>query len=379
MKYLTIVLSGLLLLAVSAGAPAQMFATHGLDPSFCQTKAVRQTVIYIDDSLMTDGQTAWVTALVRKMKASLSPGEKTTVVQLSPGEGKSAEIWSGCWPEYTAQQRVAIENGGPYILKKDPLKAVEEQQGFFAQELNAALSKVYFQTKRRADAVSFVPAKAPRKQLLRALASDEGRFANSVVTIRAIVYSDMAENSDLGTIFRPGPAEAAQDYAKKLGTHLRKGVFYIFGAVTDISEGPSNLEAAKAFWTAAMRSMAAVVAGFGSDLNVPNGIPRSAWLFDATLREGEQTVDGKLSLLTDAEGILVDSWIGFNRLDIVGLSGTFVCRSGHCKLDGETTASLVTNSPTEVVLLNGTSEQLAGEVGVKGSKLAFPLTAESRR
>lgn len=363
-------------LCVLAAAPAhaQLFSSGGLDPSFCKTKPVRQTVVYVDDMLMIDQKTDWAQKLIGKLKASLSPGERTTVVQLSPAGGASAEIWSGCWPAFTPEQRAEVVKGGPYILQKNPLAGLEQQQGFFARDFVAAVSKIYFASKRPLSAVTIAADRAPKKQILRALASDEGRFSNSMVTVRAIVYSDMAENSDLGSVFKPLPDKPV-NYAEKLGTHLRKSVFYVFGVGEDVTGQQSMQESAKRFWTSALRMMSATVGGFGADLNVPNGIPVKSWLYVLTLKLGDQDVDGKLSVLTDGDGNIVDSWLGFNRLNITGITGSFRCTSGGCKLDGVTTGSLATTSDTEAVLLSGKPQMLSGELGVKGTKNMFPLTA----
>lgn len=362
------------LLGALASAPSHaLFNGQNLDPAFCQTKSVRQTVVYIDDTIMVEGKTAWASELIRKLKASLAPGEKTTVVQLSPTAGSSTEIWSGCWPEYTPAQRASIEKSGPYILSKNPLMALSDQQGYFARDLNAAVSVVYFHTKRAAADAS--ASRMAKKQLLRALASDEGRFANSAVTVRAIVYSDMAENSDLGSVFKPTKPDDWVNYAQKLGTHLRKSVFYVFGAGEGTSEDHATMENAKAFWTRALRSMSATVGGFGSDLNVPNGIPVNTWIFDTMLKEPDQELDGKLAILTDGDGNVIDSWIGFNRLDIAGIVGTFHCVGTSCRLDASTTSSLTTDSPSEMLVLSGDKSRLAGTLGVKGTKAMFPLVA----
>ena len=303
----------------TADAHAQLFSSGGLDPSFCKTKPVRQTVVYVDDMLMIDQRTDWAQKLIGKLKASLSPGERTTVVQLSPSSGASTEIWSGCWPAFTPEQRQEVVKGGPYILKKNPLDGLAQQQGFFARDFVAAVSKVYFSSKRPVSAVMFTADKAPRKQILRALASDEGRFSNSMTTVRAIVYSDMAEHSDLGSVFKP-PPDKPVNYAEKLGTHLRKSVFYVFGVGDDVTGPQSMQESAKVFWANALKMMSATIGGFGADLNVPNGIPAKSWQYVLTLRLGDQEVDGKLSLLTDSDGNIVDSWLGFNRLNISGLT-----------------------------------------------------------
>lgn len=355
-------------------AHAQLFSSGGLDATFCKTKPVRQTVVYIDDMLMVDDRTDWAQKIIGKLRASLSPGERTTVVQLSPAGGRSTEIWVGCWPAFTAEQKAEVAKAGPYILKKNPLDGLEQQQGFFARDFVAAVSKIYFSSKRPSSAVMFTADKAPKKQILRALASDEGRFSNSTITVRAVVYSDMAENSDLGSVFKPSPDKQV-NYAEKLGTHLRKSVFYIFGVGEAVTGRQSMQESAKAFWTGALRMMSATVGGFGADLNVPNGIPVRSWLYVLTLKMGDQEVDGKLSLLTDSDGNIVDSWLGFNRLNISGLTGTFRCISGGCKLDGATTTNLTTTSDTEAVILSGKPERLSGELGVKGTKIMFPMTA----
>ena len=92
--------AGALLLTTSA-ASAQLFGTDSLDPKFCQNNAYRQTVVYVDDMMMIDGRTEWATKLADKLRATLAPGERTTVVRMSPAEGASKELWSGCWPAYT--------------------------------------------------------------------------------------------------------------------------------------------------------------------------------------------------------------------------------------------------------------------------------------
>lgn len=362
-----------LTLCATLPAHAQLFG-GGLDKSFCLTKPVRQTVVYVDDMLMINDKTDWVQRLLGKLKASLAPGERTTVVQLSPGRGSNLEIWSGCWPAFTAEKRAEVAAGGPYLLRGNPLEGLVQQQAYFSRDFVAAVSKIYFAARRPRSSVMFTPENAPKKQILRAIASDEGRFSNSLTTVRAIVYSDMAENSDLGSIFKPLP-DRSVNYATKLGTHLRKSVFYVFGVGEDVSAAPPIHDKAKAFWTNALNMMSATVGGFGADLNVPTGFPVNSLVYVVTLKMGGQQLDGKMSLLTDADGNLVDSWLGFQRLNISGVIGTFRCTRSACRLDGTTTANLATTSDIETLVLSGSQERLSGELGVKGTSAMFPLTA----
>src|SRR3954470_8546984 len=100
----------LLLAGLTAAVPARaaLFGAEGLDPAFCNKPTARQTVVYVDDTMMTDGKTEWATKLSTKLKATLAPGERVTVVRLSPASGQSHEVWSGCWPAYSAADRQKI-------------------------------------------------------------------------------------------------------------------------------------------------------------------------------------------------------------------------------------------------------------------------------
>lgn len=355
-----------------------LFGSHGLDPRFCDQPSLRQTVVYIDDMMMTDGHTDWALKLADKLRSTLAPGERVTVVRLSPVNGQSSALWSGCWPDYNDAERAKIMEQ-TYLFSKSPLAELDEQRKFFLQGFGGALTTIYLSAKRPSASTRFSANNPPAKQILRALASDEGRFANSRITIRAIIYSDMAENSDLGSVFKPPPSPAL-NYGQRLGSYLRRSVFYDFGVGEDVNDDASFQETARAFWSAAIRSMAATVGGIGADLNVPNTLPVKAYDYPITLNFDGQELDGRLSLLTNAEGDLVDSWIGVSRLTSALLTGTFHCKSEgddvSCHLDANTSGGITTNSPSEIVSLAGTDKTgLKGHLGVKGSNAMFDLIA----
>nr|WP_321983598.1 hypothetical protein [uncultured Lichenicoccus sp.] len=369
------------LLAILAAAPARaaLFGPDGLDPAFCRTPSVRQTVVYIDDMMMVEGQIDWARKLAVKLRATLSPGERVTVVRLSPANGQSSEIWSACWPAYTAAQKADIA-GQSFLFSRNPLAGIGDQQKFFLGGMGAALTAIYQQARRPADAARIDASDAPHKDIIRALASDEGRFAASRVTVRAIVYSDMAENSDLGAVIqKPGavmPADPGlSDLGQKLGTRLRRSVFYAYGIGADIDGDPGFGEQARAFWNAALHGMAGTIGGMGADLNVPNLLPVAAYDVPVSLVMDNQSLDGRLSLLTDQDGALVDSWLGISRLGSTGLDGSFRCEpGGACRLDATTTSGLATNAASEHVTLHGPEPgPLNGELGVRAQGMLFKL------
>lgn len=368
----------LILLAVLPGGllaarPAwALFDAEGLDPAFCRQPTVRQTVVYVDDMAVVDGQTDWATKLTSKLRATLTPGERVTVVRLSPGAGQSRELWSGCWPAYTAEQRAKIA-GETYILTASPLTRLGDQQKYFVHDFGVALTAIYADAKRPLASVQVKADHAPAKQIIRALASDEGRFANSQQTVRAIVYSDMAENSDLGSVFNP--ASVPQGLGKTLGTYLRRSVFYAYGVGDDVSGDPGFAEKARRFWGVALKSLSATLAGMGSDLNVANALPVRSYASRIMMVFDGQELDGRVSVLADTDGTLVDSWLGVSQLGTVALAGTFRCdaANGACRLEATTSTGLATNAPSETLSLSGPAKAMTGQLGLRPQKLSYPV------
>lgn len=350
-----------------------------LDPAFCNAHGFRETVVYIDDSILVTGDTSWAKTIYEKLTATLMPGERTTIVELSPKDGESEEIWSGCWPSYTPEQSAKISKQSHWF-STSPLASIKDQQKFFARDFGIAAEKIEVKGGRAAASVMIDPANPPQKSIIRALAADGARYAHSNGTIRAILYSDLAENSDLGSVFK-SPAPPAEDYGSKLGTYLHRSVFYSFGIASDIKGDGAVQDTIHAFWNDAFRSMAANIGGIGTDLNVPNEVPVSSSQYDVSVKDGGEMLVGHLSLLSDDDGTLVDSWLGITRLRTSAINGTFKCTGDasapSCVLDASTVGGIVTTSPTETVSLSSDSTSvLTGTIGVQGSSVNLPLAAK---
>ncbi len=355
---------------------AQLFGSTGLDPSFCQQKTFRQTVVYVDDLTIQQGKTDWANDLEGKLRATLTPGERVTVVELSPAEGTSQEIWSGCYPDYSAEMKAKIAKK-TYIFTSNPLNGLKTQQGFFLNGFGTAITQVFTNAEKESHPSSVDATQPPKDELIEALASDGARFSQSPETIRAIVYSNLAQNSSLGNVFNKGVIPPT-DVGQKLGTYFRNSVFYFFGVGAGVNNDETYLADSKSFWSSVMNSMDAPIEGFGSDLNVPNEVPAATYQYALSLNLNGNQLFGKASVLTDEDGNLIDSWVGISRLALVGISGTFVCsgpNNSDCALNATTNGGLTTKSASEDLLLNGNdSSSLKGTDGVQGA-LTFPITA----
>ena len=366
-------------LPLVAHAESSIFGgSSGLDPSFCKQHAIRQTVIYVDETILVTDHTEWAVTIYNKLKATLIPGERVTLVDLAPFSGQSAEIWSGCWPAYTPEQTAQLSVQS-HLFSTGPLEKLKDQQNYFSRDFGIAAEKIEKKGQRPAAVVMIDASRPPRKSIIRSLTSDDARYSHAENTIRSIIYSDLAENSDLGSVFKPqgGPAV---NYGEKLGSYMRRSVFYVFGMGTDIKGDGSLQDSIRSFWDATLRSMAANIGGFGTDLNVPNIVPTLSRAYNVSLNESGQLLVGRLSLLADSEGTLVDSWIGITRLRSAAINGTYRCAGAvdmpDCTLDVTTAGGVVTTSQSETIGISSHGDNiLSGTIGVQGSNVNLQFTA----
>ena len=214
-------------------AHASMFGANGLDPKFCQIPTERQTVIYIDDTVMQPGSVTWVSDLENKLEGTLTPGEKVTLVRLSPLSATTVELWSACWPDYPADQKAKLSDG-MFLFTSNPLTDLKNQQAIFIDELLAKITSIYIATKDLPGEATVDGGHPREKQIVEALSSDSARFTEDDLTSRIIVYSDLAENSDLGSAFVPPPVPFP-NIGQKLGLQFHNSIFYFFGVGADVS------------------------------------------------------------------------------------------------------------------------------------------------
>lgn len=363
-----------------AAIAGSLLGPSHLDRSFCSLPTYRQTIVYIDDTILVNGSNSWALELNGRLRASLMPGERVTIVRLSPVTGTSHEIWSGCWPDLTAEERQEHRQSWfSTITSGSLLSQLRQQQSLFTRDINRALTEIYAKAHRLQPHTRIRVADAPKKQIIEALASDAARFSQSHKTNRVIVYSDLAQKSSIASVFSSPPA-APVDFGTKLGVYFPHTLFYFYGVGSDISGDPGYLSSAHHLWRQILASMSAALAAMGSNLAVPNRIPADAFHYGVKIDRQGETLYGKMWLLTDSDGHLIDSWLGISRLWTVPITGIFTCRQGSsCRLRATTVGSLTTSSNTESLDMTGPSPmKLTGVVGVRGA-VTFPISGNLRK
>jgi hypothetical protein len=93
-------------------------------------------------------------------------------------------------------------------------------------------------------------------------------------------------------------------------------------------------------------------------------------------------VEGRLLLLTDIDGNLVDSHLGIDLLGSAVLSGRYRCQGNGpgslCQLEATTDTPLATTKPHEPFMLKGSEQSgFTGEYGFKGTGALFSVRAKS--
>lgn len=350
-----------------------MWAIFGTDEfkieKFCETKSSRQTLIYVDEKNMVKGETQWAKDLLAKLSSNLMPSELVTLIKLATETGETQELWKGCYPDYTATQlaKIKSENGG--FFGSDPVKQLKNQQAFFRKQLGDSLGKLLNQSGRNRSEVQIDITQPPKKQIVRALSNDGVRFDSTHGAIRAIIYSDMVENSDLGSSLRPKTESAANN----LALDFRNAVFYVYGAGSTLSEQGVKTDGIKSYWQSLFNSAEGHLLGFGPNLIITSSVPVSLQVYSVEIiidKSKDDIRGGKMQFFIDHEGHLQDSFITVanNRRSMLQ-EGLFTCHDSNCRLSARIPISIITAQGSAEIKLTGTLDNLKGTIQIPNSKL----------
>lgn len=348
-------------------ARAQMFSPNR-EHSFCKLSPPRQTVVYIQDNLMRSGHIAWARSLDNKLDGSLMPGEKVTVVRLSPENGTATEVWSGCWPNYSAAQKRNIRKKS-YFFSASPLRSLKKYQKIFLNQFGRALTEIYTAS-IKAHLFKHGINDHSKSMLLEAFSSDGARYSSNNDIKRVIVYSNLYQNSSEGADVG-GSAAVPANYGQKLGTYFHDAIFYVYG-VQSLPSDPDYQQSASSFWKKALSSMHAAIGGIGADLNIPNVVPVQGVSIPVVMTHDTVKLFGRMDLLTSSEGDLVDSFLRLSRLGAIAITGTYRC-DPKCSLSARTLGPFTTTSNQESLDMTANNKGvLSGQEGVIGT-LSFPI------
>lgn len=355
---------------------------------FCNTPSPRQTLIYIDEKILVKEQAQWAKDLLAKLSGNLMPSEPVTLIKLSAETGAAQQLWQGCYPEYSAQQRTLIANKHSGIIagvfSSNPVDALPQQKAIFQSQIGGALGQLLQQSGRDLSSVQVNPADLSNKQIILALANDSPRFDPTHGVIRAIIYSDMLEHSGLGSSLTSNPATAASA-ATERALNFKNAVFYIYGAGSTLSQQDAETGMKmKSYWETFFNAASGHLAGFGPNLNVTANIPETLKTFDIAITVAPNNIRlGKIQLLINHDGSLQDSFIAVaGKHHSMLEEGSFKCESASCTFLASAPSPVITTQGNAKIELTGSVDSLKGTIQILNAKLKdgrkalFELTAK---
>jgi hypothetical protein len=326
-------------------------------------------LIYVDEKNLVKGETQWAKELLAKLAGNLMPSEPVTLVKLATETGETQELWKGCYPDYTVAEfaKIKSDNGG--FFGGDPVKQLKNQQAFFRKQFGDALGKLLNQSGGSRSEVQIDVNQPPKKQIIRALSNDGARFDSTHGAIRAIIYSDMVENSDLGSSLKKGESAAIN---LDLALDFKNAVFYVFGAGSTLSGQGAITDGIKSYWEALLNSSEGHLSGFGSNLIVASSVPVSlqTYAVEIIINKDKDIRRGKMQLFIDREGHLQDSFITVANKRQSGLQeGLFSCQEANCTLSAHAPTSVITAQGSAEIKLTGPLDNLKGTIQIPDAKL----------
>ena len=371
-------------------AQAQLLGSEYNIDKFCdqaflaEAKPFRKTIVYVDETLiqpeaaqmalpsssdLTRWQRAaangflemeWYEQLETKLRASLLPSENVSVIGIDAG-GAPRERAQFCWPGFTDEQLLQIQERSlwRWLVESDPLEGLDTQRAVFFGKIRQAL----------AEGLSEGTASNRSRSYVRALSRDEARIRSSRdLFVRVIWFGHMIEDSDFGSIRDSADvSELARKVNESLSMRLGGASFYVYGV-----EKGALQEKAEKFWGGLIRASQGQLGAFGAGLALPAEVPSKSFQLELEIEvpDPEKTRAGRATILTSADGEIVDGAIviaGFFRSSLVGM---FACDealdicSAQCRLDAETRHSVVFEGlDQESISLDGFAASLQGYIG----------------
>lgn len=371
-----------LLILSSSYATAQSALFRSSSGSICSQASdagiqpIRKTIVYVDKSMLSldQNEQGWINTLYQVFQQTMSSAEPFDIVIIDGNDG-SAKMFGPtlCYPYINEKYHDRFKSS---ILRNNLIDQIPSLQRDILRDIQDSVTEGYTNAPNHFSAKPV--ANYPEKHFFRALQADSARFLEDI-PVRVIIYSDFIENSDLLSLTDLLLNEGSTDYVALAGdvlTTLPRLDFQgsmVFGYGVGVSlDNPSSSDLISQF----IRQLIYRANGHPVDINRELGTrairPSNLYTFDSLITVNNRDIRGTMSLLTDDNGRVVDS---FMDLGVDGRSahfdrGRMVCSASNaCQLEGLLAAALLFEDP-ENVYLEGNLNSMSGYIGFRNDILA---------
>lgn len=343
--------------------------------SFCEYPSARKTVIYLDQSIIGRKDEDWFRDLLNKMQ--YLPSERIEVVQIKSETGRAESVWSVCHPSLsTVDYNREKSQRGVFEVSID--KELKTAENLFNKLLGQAIAAPLVDTKL-VNKPQYSVSSLPKKSLIEALYFDSKRY-DLERSIRIVIFSDMAENSEWLPLGELSGESAAKSFAKKASKRWAVNfnnaeVFaYGVGYTYRDAELAKNLNT---FWDYWFNKSSAYLASYEPQLSFNNSDENFTPVsFSGKMKQengSEAAVELRLGLGDNNN--LINSWFGIHEMRFP-ISGDYKCDEKQaCSLTAKIIfgdESLKLFKKDDIIILKGPLKKLKGSIGARDTMTRTP-------
>ncbi|KIL99738.1 hypothetical protein CCC_03910 [Paramagnetospirillum magnetotacticum MS-1] len=343
----------------AAEVESRIFNKGGIE-SWCNQSSPRQTVIYVDESIITQGDDKWARQLMNKIH--FTPRERVQVVALRADAGTADQRFSLCYPDYSQAELEDLRRGQRIseFFTGTPMDQMRQAREQFDRGFRVALSS--FIVKGQASGIAPVQTgPLPDKSIAEAMFYDEKRFATENGVSRLIIFSDMLQNSQS---FQPtkenDPAASGIDAARKYAIRFNLAEVHVFGIGSTVPAGDPVNRKMEAFWRAFFLANGAYLEQFSNTLNLGDSRSIAVKRWRGALAVADMHSEVNLRIMTDESGVLVNSWLVVNNSGGLPLEGKEKCVESMCEITAKLRTDVGAFKRGDVLLLRGNAKEMKG-------------------
>lgn len=352
--------------------------------TFCENETTRQTLIYIDQSLVSASDSDWFRDIQQKI--TFIPSENISYRLIDMKNSRVKEIWSTCHPSLTSEALVA-ERENDNIFSRGIDRKISDAASAFTQYQNQALAFALSDNNQQ-QKPNYKTSDLPKKSIIEALYNDSSIYRLEGKITRVILFSDMVENSKVAAPSKLGNTEVNYALARAAATrypvNFNNAEFFVYGV--GYTHNDSSLDnSLRSFWEMWLNKANAKLSSFDHQLNIPDTghtLKANSYRGTIIMTDGVK-VAARLRLVFSETGKLTNSWLGVKDFHYP-LEGDSICAKNSCQIRAKISFSdkedMLLNVG-DVVLLEGL-KSLSGSVGSEddlqltsdGSRFSLPLS-----
>lgn len=304
---------------------------------YCKNAAPRQTIIYVDQSSVLPGDKKWAEQIINKVK--LIPHERLTILKMDVQQGSVSELFSSCFPKFTAEEIESTKNQEGLISKLlgSSLDDVKKDRQLFLKARNFALSKIIIESKDQPKPVA-QETKLPNKSIAEALFYDEKRFDLQNGIPRIIIYSDMMQSSpNISPSENELSRKKIKEKARAFPTGFNMAEVHVFGVGTTMKLGTSIQQKFEGFWRSYLEFNGAYLEQYSNNLTIPEQQIEEIDYWQGAIVLNDLHLETFIRFMTNKRGKLINSWLDIPQLGFIPISGKKSCNETYtkCSIEAE--------------------------------------------